>query len=132
MLSPKRPYFIRAMHEWLTDNGFTPYIMVDATHSELLAPTEYSHQGILTLAISYQATNNSLLIENDGISCHMRFNGVPKDIWIPIQAVVGIRAKEDPNEALFFDPNEYDGYEFDDDDDGDDEPPKKGGHLKFV
>lgn len=139
MLTPKRPYFVRAMHEWLTDNGFTPYLMTDATHPELLAPTEYAQDDKLVLAISYQATNN-FLIDNDGLSFQGRFGGVSKDIWIPIQAVVGIYAKEDPSEGFFFDPSEYDGYtppddpdDIDDtDDDGDDEPPKKGGHLKFV
>lgn len=136
MLSPKRPYFIRAMHEWLTDNGLTPYLMVDATHPQLLAPIEYAQDGRLILAISYQATNN-LLIANDGLSFQSRFNGDSKDIWVPIQAVMALYAKENQNEVMFFDPNEYDGYEFDDikddDDDNDhDEPPKKGGHLKFV
>lgn len=134
MLAPKRPYFIRAMHEWLTDNGFTPYLMVDATHTGLLAPTEYAQNGKLVLAISYQATNN-LLIDNHGLSFQGRFGGVSKDIWVPMQAVIGIYAKEDPNEAWFFDPSEYDGYTPPDDEDNgddDDEPPKKGGHLKFV
>lgn len=132
MLSPKRPYFIRAMHEWLTDNGFTPYLMIDASHPQLLAPTEYAQDGRLILAISYQATNN-LLIANDGLSFQSRFKGDSKDIWVPIQAVIALYAKENQNEIMFFDPNEYDSYEFDDiKDDDDDEPPKKGGHLKFV
>lgn len=137
MLPPKRPYLIRAMHEWLSDNDFTPYLMVDATHPQLLAPTEYANDGKLVLAISYQATHN-LTIDNDGLSFKGRFGGVSKDIWVPIQAVIGIYAKEEPSEGCFFDPHEYDGYEFDDqthdndDDNHQDEPPKKGGHLKFV
>lgn len=133
MISPKRPYFVRAMHEWLTDNDFTPYLMVDITHPNVLAPTEYAQDGKLVLAISYQATNN-LLIDNDGLSFQGRFGGVSKDIWIPMQAVVGIYAKEDPSEGFFFDPSEYDGYTPPDDmdsDDDNDEPPK-GSHLKFV
>ena len=139
MLTPKRPYFVRAMHEWLSDNSFTPYLLVDATYPQPLAPSEYAREGKLVLAISYQATNN-LMIDNDALSFQGRFGGVSKDIWIPMQAVEGIYAKEDPNEGFFFDPSEYDGYtppdnpdDIDDtDDDGDDEPPKKGGHLKFV
>lgn len=132
MISPKRPYFVRAMHEWLTDNDFTPYLMADIHTPNVLAPTEYAQDGKLVLAISYKATNN-LVIDNDGLSFQGRFGGVSKDVWIPMQAVVGIYAKEDPSEALFFDPTEYDGYAPPDteDDDGDDEPPQ-GGHLKFV
>lgn len=132
--SPKRPYFVRAMHEWLTDNGYTPYLMVDTNTKNLLAPTEYAQDGRLVLAISYQATNN-LLITNDDISFQARFGGVSKDVWIPMQAVIGIYAKEDPEHSLFFDPTEYDGYEptetASQDDDPDDKPPK-GSHLKFV
>lgn len=98
--SPKRPYFVRAMHEWLTDNGYTPYLMVDTNTKNLLAPTEYAQDGRLVLAISYQATNN-LLITNDDISFQARFGGVSKDVWIPMQAVIGIYAKETLNTVYF-------------------------------
>lgn len=73
--NPKRPYFIRAMHEWLSDNSYTPYLMVDTNIPNLLAPTEYAQDGKLVLAISYQATHN-LLIDNDSISFAARFGGV--------------------------------------------------------
>lgn len=129
MNSPKRPYFVRAMHEWLTDNHLTPYLMVDATHPHLLAPTEYAQEGRLVLAISYQATHQ-LQIDNEAVSFAGRFGGVSKDVWIPMQAVIGIYAKEDASEGFFFDPSEYDGYE-DGGDDADDNTPV-GGHLKFV
>ena len=72
MLTPKRAYFVRAMHEWLSDNSFTPYLLVDATHPQLLAPSEYAREGKLVLAISYQATNN-LMIDNDALSFQGRF-----------------------------------------------------------
>lgn len=126
--NPKRPYFIRAMHEWLSDNSYTPYLMVDTNIPNLLAPTEYAQDGKLVLAISYQATHN-LLIDNDSISFAARFGGVSKDVWIPMQAVLAIYAKENPEHSFFFDPSEYDNYA-PPTPPTDDKP--KGGHLKFV
>lgn len=125
MPNPKRPYFVRAMHEWLEDNGFTTYIMVDATHTNLVAPLQYAQDGRLVLAISYQATKD-LFIDNQSIAFNGRFGGVAQDVWIPMQAVLGIYAKEDTSHALFFDPEEYANHQ-------DDEPePPKPNHLKFI
>lgn len=104
--SPKRPYFIRAMHEWLNDNELTPYLMVDAAHPDLVAPIEYAQDGRLVLNASYTATHN-LHIDNDAISFSARFGGVSQDLWLPMAAVLGIFAKEEQSHALFFDPNEY-------------------------
>ena len=129
-LSPKRPYFLRAMHEWLTENNFTPYLMVDTTNEQVIAPKGYDTNGRLVLAISYQATKD-LFIDNQAISFASRFGGVSHDIWVPMTAVIGIYAKENPEEGLFFDPSEYDNYT-PKTDDTPPAPPKNGGHLKFV
>lgn len=129
MTSPKRPYLVRAMHEWLSDNGFTPYLMVDSTNPNIIAPLQYAQENRLVLAISYQATKD-LFIDNQGISFNARFGGVAQDVYIPMQAVLGIYAKEDHTEGFFFDPSEYADYQPNDDEP---EPPKpSGGHLKFV
>ncbi|MDO4895600.1 ClpXP protease specificity-enhancing factor SspB [Moraxella sp.] len=106
MTTPKRPYFVRAMHEWLEDNHLTAYLMVDATHPDLVAPIQYAQDGRLVLAASYQATH-ALHIDNDSISFAARFGGVSQDVWIPMSALMGIYAKEEPEHGLFFDPNEY-------------------------
>lgn len=105
-VSPKRSYFLRAFHEWLEDNDFTAYLMIDATHPDLVAPLQYAQDGRLVLAASYRATNG-LLIDNDSVSFAARFGGVSEDLWIPMAAVMGIYAKENPEHALFFDPQEY-------------------------
>lgn len=104
--SPKRPYFLRALHEWLTDNELTPYLMVDSTHEGLQAPIEYAQDGKLVLNIGYIATKD-LMIDNDYISFSARFGGVSQEIWVPMASVIGIFAKEDQAHALFFDPKEY-------------------------
>lgn len=104
--TPKRPYLVRALHDWLTDNDYTPYLLVDATHQDLLAPTEYAQNGQLVLNANLVATHN-LVITNDEITFSARFGGVSKDLYIPMAAVLGIFAKEDRTQALFFDPSEY-------------------------
>lgn len=104
--TPKRPYFVRAMHEWLTDNDFTPYLVVDTNYEGVVAPFEYAQNGQLVLSISYTATKD-LYIDNDALSFSARFGGVSQDLWIPMGAVLGIFAKEDQTQGLFFDPQEY-------------------------
>lgn len=131
MFNPKRPYFIRAMHEWIEDNGLTTYIMVDTSSKNLIAPIQYAQEGRLVLAISYQATKD-LMIDNTAISFSGRFGGIAQDVWVPISAVLGIYAKEEPEHGLFFDPNEYEGVDEDAPPTNDDEPPKKPSHLRFV
>ena len=134
--SPKRPYLVRAFHEWLEDNDFTAYIMIDATHPDVVAPLEYAQDGRLVLAMSYQATHN-LLIDNDAISFSARFGGVSQELWIPMPALMGIYAKENPEHGVFFDPAEYDGYQAEQadsvsDDDTDNKPPSKGATLRIL
>lgn len=104
--SPKRPYLVRAMHEWLSDNELTPYLLVDANHPELAAPTEYAQNGQLVLNASYTATHN-LYIDNEAISFSARFGGVSQDLWVPMAAVLGIYAKEDHHHILTFHSSEY-------------------------
>ena len=123
--TPKRPYMVRAMHEWLEDNDLTAYLMIDATHGDVVAPPDYAQEGRLVLAASYQATKD-LHIDNESISFAARFGGVSQDVWIPMAAVLGIYAKEDPSEGFFFDPSEYVNIAT-----PDPEPPTRSG-LKFI
>lgn len=104
--TPKHPYLLRAFHEWLEDNQLTPHLMINAHHDDIIAPTEYAHDGKLVLNISYDATKD-LLIDNDAISFSARFGGISKDIWLPMVAVLALYAKEDPSQIIVFDPSEY-------------------------
>lgn len=109
-LSPTRPYIIRALHQWLEDNFLTPYIMVDTTLPNVDVPSEHIQEGRIVLNIATRATGN-LLLNNDFIHFHARFNGQSREIWVPIQAVMGIYAKENSAQGAFFDPSEYEGYQ---------------------
>lgn len=108
-LSPTRPYIVRALHHWMEDNFLTPYLMVDTSQPNVDVPTEHIQDGRIVLNLSTQATGN-LEIANDFIHFFARFNGVSREIWVPMPAIIGIYAKEDNNQGAFFDPSEYDGY----------------------
>ncbi|PNK61561.1 ClpXP protease specificity-enhancing factor [Psychrobacter sp. FDAARGOS_221] len=106
-LTPTRPYMIRAFYEWLEDNSLTPYLLVDATQDNLVIPTEHVQNGQIVLNIASRATGN-MSIDNSYINFNARFGGVSKELWIPMQAVIAIFAKENQSIAMPFDPSEYD------------------------
>ncbi|MDN3397734.1 ClpXP protease specificity-enhancing factor [Psychrobacter sp. APC 3426] len=108
-ITPTRPYMVRALYQWIEDNEFTPYLMVDATAENVQVPTEHVQDGRIVLNIASRATGN-MSMENDYINFSARFGGVSQEIWVPLTAVMGIYAKEN-SQGMFFDPKEYDNYE---------------------
>ena len=96
----KRPYLIRAMHEWMGDNGHTPHIVVDTFFDGVSVPQEHIKDGKIILNISESAAHN-LKLTNDAISFRARFGGVPFDVWAPIRAVLGIYARETGQGMIF-------------------------------
>lgn len=109
VITPTRPYMVRAIYQWLEDNLLTPYLMVDATADDVQIPTEHVQDGRIVLNIASRATGN-MSMENDFIHFSARFGGVSQQIWVPMTAVLGIYAKEN-SQGMFFDPSEYDNYE---------------------
>lgn len=108
-LTPTRPYMIRAFYEWLEDNSLTPYLLVDATQDNLVIPTEHVQDGKIVLNIASQATGN-MNIDNNYINFNARFGGVSRELWIPMQAVMVLYAKENQSIAMPFDPAEYENF----------------------
>ena len=96
----KRPYLVRAMHEWMGDNGNTPYIVVDATLPGVVVPEEHIKDGKIILNISHSAAHN-LKLQNASVSFRARFGGVPYDVFVPVKAVLGIYAKETGQGMIF-------------------------------
>ena len=94
-----RPYLLRALHEWCTDNGLTPYVavLVDAT---VQVPMEYVKDGEIVLNVSYDATSG-LVLGNDYIEFKARFAGVPRDILVPVKRVLAIYARENGQGMAF-------------------------------
>ncbi len=104
-LPPKRPYLLRALHQWMIDNNQTPYLVVDAGYPGISVPEEHIQDGQITLNLSYSATSN-LAMSNDEICFDARFGGVARRVFIPLPAVLGIYARES-GEGLVFPLDEY-------------------------
>ncbi len=98
----RRPYLVRAMHEWMTDNGQTPHLVVDASATGTEVPKAYVRDGRITLNVSWQATQE-LKLGNEWIEFAARFGGVPQQIRVPVAAVLGIYARETGQGMLFQD-----------------------------
>ena len=94
-----RPYLIRALYDWCTDNGFTPYVavLVDET---VQVPREYVKNGEIVLNISFDATS-SLKLGNDFIEFRARFAGTAREIMVPVGRVIAIYARENGQGMAF-------------------------------
>lgn len=96
-----RLYLVRAYHEYITNQGGTPYIVVIADFPGCQVPMEYVQNGTITLNISYGAANG-LEITNESISFSARFNKVARTVHIPEGAVAAIYAREMPDISMAF------------------------------
>jgi len=94
-----RPYLIRALYEWCTDNGFTPFIAVLVDES-VRVPMEYVKDGEIVLNISFDATS-ALKLGNEFIEFKGRFGGVARDIMVPVERVLAIYSRENGQGMAF-------------------------------
>lgn len=99
-----RPYLIRALHDWCTDNGFTPYVAVFVDRS-VQVPMEYVKNNEIVLNVGFEATSG-LKLGNEFIEFRARFGGQPRDIVVPIDHVVAIYARENGQGMAFPMPTE--------------------------
>ena len=100
-----KPYLIRALHQWCTDFGFTPFIAV-FVDAKVEVPMEYVKNDEIVLNLSIEACHQ-LQMENDWISFQARFGGVPRKIMVPITHVLAIYARENGQGMSFpFDPSQ--------------------------
>lgn len=113
-----KPYFLRAMYEWCLDNGYTPHIVV-AVDAYTRVPPGYVKDGEIVLNINFSATKD-LLIGNEAVTFSARFSGNPFDIYVPVNTVKGIFARE-TGQGMFFEPEEMPPQVAED---GADEPPQ--------
>ena len=98
-LPSTRPYLIRALYEWCTDNGFTPYVAVKVDGS-VQVPREYVQGGEIVLNVSMDATS-ALKLGNEFIEFKARFGGQARDIMVPIERVMAIYARENGQGMAF-------------------------------
>ena len=94
-----RPYLIRALHDWCTDNGFTPYVAV-YVDAGVQVPMEYVKNHEIVLNVGFEATTG-LKLGNEFIEFKARFGGVARDIVVPVDHVVAIYARENGQGMAF-------------------------------
>ncbi|MCL6415926.1 ClpXP protease specificity-enhancing factor [Aestuariirhabdus sp. Z084] len=99
-MSPSRPYMVRALYEWIVDNECTPYLLVNAMAEGVTVPQEFVNDGQIVLNISPSAVRE-LLMTNQEVEFNGRFGGRPMHIFIPVQAVMAIYARENGQGMVF-------------------------------
>ena len=97
--SSTRPYLVRALHEWCTDNGFTPYLAVFVGPG-VKVPDEYVKNNEIVLNGSFDATTG-MRLGNDAIEFKARFGGIARDIYVPVENVIAIYARENGQGMAF-------------------------------
>jgi stringent starvation protein B len=121
-VTSSRPYLIRAIYDWLVDNGLTPHLLVDAAVPGVAVPAAYVKDGQIVLNISPSAVRN-LELGNDLVRFEARFGGQPVVIWVPPTAVRGIYARENGQGMVFPDEPRVDGTAGESPPERDPEPP---------
>ena len=94
-----KPYLIRAIYDWCTDSGFTPYVAV-AVDETVRVPAEFVNNGEIVLNVSALATSR-LLIDNEAISFQARFGGVAREVYVPMAQVIAVYARENGQGMAF-------------------------------
>lgn len=99
-MTPRRPYMVRAVYEWILDNQLTPFLVVDAEIPGCQLPWEFVQDGQIVLNVTPTAVAN-LLISNDQLSFNARFSGKPHQVVVPMAAVLALYARENGAGSLF-------------------------------
>ncbi|HID45882.1 MAG TPA: ClpXP protease specificity-enhancing factor [Chromatiaceae bacterium] len=129
-MTSNRPYLIRAIWQWISDNGMTPHLLVNADAEGVEIPRQFVEDGRIVLNVSASAVRD-LDLGNDWISFGARFSGSPMSVLLPVSAVLGIYSKENGQGMLFPEDEEATSAE---EDDGPEDTPPSGGRpsLKVV
>jgi len=99
-LTPRRPYLLRAFYEWLLDNQLTPHLVVDVSVDGVSLTKKFARNGQIVLNIAPRAVAN-LELTNVEVSFNARFGGIPRQVNVPIGAVLAIYARENGAGTMF-------------------------------
>lgn len=102
-MNSSRPYILRALHEWIVDNECTPYILVDANYPQVKVPPGHAEDGQIVLNTAPAAVRY-FEIDNQAVSFEALFSGSPFSLYVPIDAILAIYAREN-GRGMFFDAN---------------------------
>lgn len=99
-LSPRRPYLLRAFYDWLLDNQLTPHLVVDVSLPGVMVPMEFARDGQIVLNIAQRAVGG-LELADDSVRFNARFGGIPRQVYVPMAAVLAIYARENGAGTMF-------------------------------
>ncbi|MCK5385570.1 MAG: ClpXP protease specificity-enhancing factor [Gammaproteobacteria bacterium] len=102
-MTSSQPYLIRAIYDWVIDNGFTPYLLVNAENDYAMIPRDFVEDGKIVLNINPSAISD-LQLGNDYIMFNARFSGKAMEVSVPVVAVLAIYAREN-GQGMMFDEN---------------------------
>lgn len=126
-MTSSRPYLLRAMYEWIVDNGMTPHILADAENDAVNIPRQYEENGKIVLNISPTAVK-ALNLGKEDLEFEARFDGNSMEVVIPIEYVLAIYTRENGQGMMFADEGDLPP-----DDGADNFPTKpKHPHLRIV
>ncbi|MCW8923311.1 MAG: ClpXP protease specificity-enhancing factor [Gammaproteobacteria bacterium] len=101
-MTSSRPYLVRAMYQWIVDNGMTPHLLVNVSVDDCMVPVNYIQDGKIVLNIAPMSIAG-LVLGDDNIAFEASFNGVSESIYVPIKAVEAIYARENGQGMMFSD-----------------------------
>lgn len=127
-MTSNRPYLLRALYEWISDNGLTPHLLVDAAVDGVRVPAGAAKDGRIVLNIDARAVSQ-LDMGNQNVRFLARFGGVSQAVDIPLAAVLAIYAQENGQGMMF--PSEDAPSEPPPAAPAPDEPPKRT-HLRVI
>ncbi len=99
-MTSSRPYLLRAIYDWIVDNGCTPHVMVNATLPEVRVPVGYVKDGQIVLNVAPSAVSH-LVMDERALACSARFGGVAQELYVPMGAIIGIYARENGRGMMF-------------------------------
>lgn len=131
-MTSSRPYLIRAIYQWIADNGMTPHLLVDVAVDGVQVPSEHVQNGKIILNIAPMAIS-SLVLGDTEITFSARFSGKSQGIYVPIEAVLAVYARENGQGMMFSEDDGAISAPEDDGDGPDDDPDKpKRPSLRVV
>jgi len=101
-MTSSRPYLLRAMYEWIVDNGMTPYILVDTKNDQVIIPRQFEEDGKIVLNLGPTAVQ-SLDLGIEAVSFDARFDGSSMDVLVPMEYVLAIYTRENGQGMMFAD-----------------------------
>lgn len=138
MMTSNRPYLVKAIYEWIMDNGVTPHVVINAMDETVSVPQQYVDDGQIILNIKPSAVQN-LVIDDECIMFSARFGGKPYNIYAPMHTVMAIYASENGQGMMFNDeqnggppPSNNEGGNGGGGSGGNNRPPRKKPNLRVV